>query len=238
MLTNAMQALPEGDAARHEIRVVGRRMAPGSVVIEVRDSGRGIAPEHIPRLFEPFFTTKPAGAGTGLGLPICHRIVSELGGRIDVESEPGRGSVFRVILPAAPGVEAERPAAPGRAGVPRRGRILVVDDEEAICQAMQDALEDHEVVATTGAPAALARVLGGERFDVIFGDLMMPDLSGVDFHARLLERAPEQADRVVFLTGGAFTARARQHLARVPNLRLEKPIGLHELLSIVQDRLR
>jgi signal transduction histidine kinase len=112
LLINAAQAIPEGHVDRNEIRVTVRVEEPGRVQIAVRDTGSGIAPEHRARLFDPFFTTKPVGIGTGLGLSICHGIVTALGGEIDVESEVGKGSTFRMTLPAAPAEPADsvRPA--------------------------------------------------------------------------------------------------------------------------------
>jgi signal transduction histidine kinase len=100
LIINAAQAIPEGgDAKAHEVRLTTWREGADQVVVEVRDTGVGIPPEHLHRLFGPFFTTKPAGVGTGLGLSISHGIVKGMGGRITVESEPGRGTAFRVFLP-------------------------------------------------------------------------------------------------------------------------------------------
>ena len=100
LLVNAAQSIAEGSADRNEIRVAtcldGRR-----VVVEIQDTGSGIAPEVIDRIFDPFFTTRPPGAGIGLGLSVCHGIVTSLGGEIAVESREGSGSTFRVMLPAA-----------------------------------------------------------------------------------------------------------------------------------------
>ncbi len=102
LLSNAVQAIAADQPERNEIRITTRREADGRAVIEVRDTGHGIAPEILPRIFEPFFTTKEAGEGTGLGLSICHSTIQEMQGEIQVESEPGRGTVFRVLLPPAP----------------------------------------------------------------------------------------------------------------------------------------
>ncbi|HYI02056.1 sensor histidine kinase [Hyalangium sp.] len=99
LLTNSIHAIPEGQPELHEIRVLTRQEADGRAIIEVRDSGHGIAPEHLPRIFEPFFTTKEAGEGTGLGLSICHSTIQAMGGEIQVESELGRGTTFRILLP-------------------------------------------------------------------------------------------------------------------------------------------
>ncbi len=101
LLVNAAQAIPEGSAADHRIRVTARTTDSGWAAVEIADTGSGISDTIRNRLFTPFFTTKPVGQGTGLGLSICQRIVSELGGEIRVCSEPGRGSTFTVLLPPA-----------------------------------------------------------------------------------------------------------------------------------------
>jgi PAS domain S-box-containing protein len=101
LLVNAAHAIAEGAAERNEIRLSTRVDETGRIVVEVRDSGRGIPEELRARVFEPFFTTKPLGEGTGLGLPICRDIVARLGGALEFESEVGVGTVFRVLLPGA-----------------------------------------------------------------------------------------------------------------------------------------
>jgi signal transduction histidine kinase len=101
LLINALHAVANGPA-EPRIRVATGLQADGRVGVEIQDNGRGIAPEHLGRIFEPFFTTKPPGVGTGLGLFICHGLVSGFGGELSVESQPGQGTTFRVLLPAAP----------------------------------------------------------------------------------------------------------------------------------------
>ncbi|HLM47635.1 MAG TPA: ATP-binding protein, partial [Myxococcaceae bacterium] len=101
LLINAAQAIPPGSPDQHRIRVAGRADAE-HVTVEVSDTGKGIPPEMLERIFDPFFTTKPAGEGTGLGLSISHSIITSLGGTIDVESQVGKGTTFRVTLPLAP----------------------------------------------------------------------------------------------------------------------------------------
>ena len=116
LLINAAQAIPEGGADQHEIRIALFTGADGRVVVEVTDTGSGMAPEVQNRIFDPFFTTKPVGVGSGLGLPISRNIVAKFGGEITVESTPGRGSTFRVSLPAVAvrslDLGGERPSAP------------------------------------------------------------------------------------------------------------------------------
>jgi len=120
----------------------------------------------------------------------------------------------------------------------RRGRILVVDDEPKIAAAIRRTLAaEHEVVTATRAAEALERIEDGARFDVILCDLMMPDMTGMDLFGELSKVAPEQARRVVFLTGGAFTPRARAFLDEAPNLRLEKPFDTEELRKIIAELL-
>jgi PAS domain S-box-containing protein len=236
VLVNAAQALPE-DGEEGEIRVRSRVEA-GAVVVEVEDTGAGIPPEHLKRIFDPFFTTKPVGVGTGLGLSISHGIISGLGGTIEVRSEPGKGTSVRIALPAcAEAVQRiapqARPAAPSA-----RARILVVDDEPDVGAALQLALDpEHEVLSLQEGRAALARLMAGDRFDLILCDLMMPGMSGTDLFREISRLYPDQAERVIFITGGAFTPSSREFLSSVANPCLEKPFRLDQLQAAIDERL-
>jgi signal transduction histidine kinase/ActR/RegA family two-component response regulator len=238
LLVNAAQAIPEGRMDENEIRVSTRTDDRGRAVISIRDSGTGIEPEVLRHVFEPFFTTKPVGVGTGLGLFVCRNIIDALGGEIEIDSEPGAGTVVRVILPAAPAGEPRAlPPPPVVAEVPpngRRGRVLVVDDEPAIGYALRRLLQkEHDVVVLASAREARDRVAGGERFDAIACDLMMPVMTGIDLFDALTAIAPDQADRMILLTGGAFTTTAREFLQRWPHPCLEKPIEAERLRALV-----
>ncbi len=101
LITNAVQAIPDGDARNHEIRVTAGADAQGDLVMEISDTGSGVAPHLLARIFEPYFSTKPVGQGTGLGLSISHHIIASLDGTLSVTSEAGHGATFRVKLPAA-----------------------------------------------------------------------------------------------------------------------------------------
>jgi PAS domain S-box-containing protein len=212
LLVNAAHAIEPGNADRNGVCVATRTDERGGAAIEIRDTGAGMGPDVIKRIFDPFFTTK-AGIGTGLGLSICHGIVNSLGGQIQVESELGKGTTFRVLLPAAAPVE--KIGAAIAAGVPEtarprlHGRILVIDDEGMLLRAIKRILEDedHEVTCIESAREALTLIDGGQRFDVILSDLMMPTMTGMEFYERLLAQHPEVARRVVFISGGAITAR-------------------------------
>ncbi|TMB35817.1 MAG: PAS domain S-box protein [Deltaproteobacteria bacterium] len=240
LFVNAAQAMPEGNIEHNELRVVGRTDALGNAVVEIHDTGCGIPPDHLDRIFEPFFTTKPVGEGTGLGLAICHGIVTSLGGTLSVqETAVGKGTVFRVVLPAAKSTAESVHLAPRLVPRPkRRGRILVIDDEKDLTDVTREGLAGlHDVMTTQDARQALEWIGAGARFDLILCDMMMPLMTGMEFHMRLATLNPEQADRVVFMTGGAFTPRAREFLARLPNLRLEKPFDLGHVLSMVNAHL-
>jgi len=224
LLVNAEQAIPEGNPEQNEIRIRTCAAPGGMVAVEVADTGCGIPPEDLDRIFDPFFTTKPVGVGTGLGLSVCHGIVTGLGGSIEVRSRVGEGSAFRVLLPAA------------RAQV-ARGRVLVVDDEPLILAVFRRVLgAAHDVDTAGGAAEAVERLARG-RYDIVFCDLTMPEKSGMELYRELSRDAPEVASRMIFMTGGAFGGGARQFLDEVPNPRIEKPFDAAALRALVASRL-
>ncbi len=235
LLVNAAQAIPEGQLDRNVIRVTTGMDPSGRVLVEVKDSGVGISPDALPRLFSPFYTTKAAGVGTGLGLSICHNIVKSYGGELRVQSVLGKGSTFSLLLPPSQDA-AEKTAAPtARLEAGTQAKILVLDDEALILSVVRRLLSDHhEVVGLTSPKQALKRIAEGERFDVIFCDVMMPELNAQEFHAELTLLAPDLVRRLVFLTGGAFTPRARSFLEQVPNSRIEKPFEPEVLFKTVR----
>jgi signal transduction histidine kinase/ActR/RegA family two-component response regulator len=235
LLVNAAQAIPEGRADENRVIVRARTDEAGWAYVEIRDTGAGMAPEVLQRIFEPFYTTKAKGTGTGLGLAIAHGIVGAAGGMLEVESQPGQGTVFRVMLPPAPLEPDEEPKAVAAAQAVVRRRVLVVDDDPLAASAAARALaRDHEVVVDQSASDALARIDGGQRFDVILCDLMMPQMSGMDLHALLSEQHPEVARRMVFVTGGAFTEKGAEFFRNVPNTVLEKPYNLDQLCAALE----
>jgi PAS domain S-box-containing protein len=239
LIVNAVQAIPEGNVAGNELRVT-TALEDDRVVIRISDTGSGMTPDVQARLFTPFFTTKPTGVGTGLGLAISHKIVTSLGGTLTFTSTAGQGTEFKVVLPVAP-----PDAVPVTDRVPmigaavRRGRVLVVDDEESLAQAIRRYLTtDHDVDAASNGREALDRIVAGERYDVILCDLMMPQMTGMELHEAVLRIDADQARRMVFLTGGAFTQSARAFMERTANHRIEKPFDLKALRNLVNDLIR
>ncbi|HET9552940.1 MAG TPA: ATP-binding protein [Anaeromyxobacteraceae bacterium] len=238
LLVNAAQAVPEGAPDRNEIRLVARRADGDRVAIEVSDTGAGMSPETRRKIFDPFFTTKAAGVGTGLGLWVCHNLVAAHGGEIEVESEPGRGTTFRVLLPAASdgaGACAAAPEAP--AAALRRRRVLVVDDEPFIGATLRRQLAgEHEVDVVSSVAEALRRLSAGVQFDAVVCDVMMPGAGGAELRAEVVRRSPALAERMLFITGGATTPEAARFLESGVTF-LEKPFDRDDLRAALRRLL-
>lgn len=234
LIINAAQAMPEGYAAEHEI-LIESRIAGDRVIIDVRDDGRGIAPEIMQRVKEPFFTTKPIGEGTGLGLSLCEGIVRSFNGTLTLESEPGY-TVARVSLPISD--TAVPPATPVSAldtvaELPPALRVLIIDDEERVSQVLARLMPAQTVTVLHSGREALALLSSGERFDLILCDVMMPDLTGMDLFEQLHPSYRATAEAIVFMTAGTFTERAQRFRASVPNIFLDKPIAMTTLRALV-----
>jgi CheY-like chemotaxis protein len=208
--------------------------------VDVSDTGCGVPAEILPRIFEPFFTTKPVGVGTGLGLSVCHGIVTGVGGDIEVSSRAGQGSRFRVWLRPAQTLTRATAIHPRQPPIDaRRGRILVVDDEQNVLRAIARILDTvHEVMTFDDALQALEHLDSDRSFDVILCDLMMPGMTGMELYDRLAGIAPGLCHRIVFMTAGAFTADAQAFLDEIPNARLDKPIEPQALRALIQTALR
>lgn len=238
LLVNAAQAMPEGHAGENQIRITTRDEGE-RVAIEVADTGPGIPPEDLDRVFDPFFTTKPVGKGSGLGLSLCHGIVTGMGGTIRIESELGHGTRVLVSLPASLDEGATDPRQSSsdlEALVPREvaagTRVLLVDDEPLVRRSMARLLQDFDVTTAASGRQAI-ELLSGQTFDVIVCDLMMGDLTGMDVYEAVARRAPALRQRVVFITGGAFTEGARAFLQSIGNRTLKKPVSRKELHAAI-----
>jgi DNA-binding response OmpR family regulator/two-component sensor histidine kinase len=240
LILNAAQAIPEGDALENQIQISTSMEGP-HVVIEVADTGSGIAPDLLPRLFTAFVTTKAPGHGTGLGLSLSRRIVTALGGEIGARSEAGQGATFRVTLPGTDQhpVAFDPSTGPAEFSDTPRSRILVVDDEVMVTNAIRRIIgTTHDVVVVFRAAEAQARVQSGERFDLILCDLLMPEMTGIALFEALARVAPDQANRMLFMTGGTFTADADTFLEARTDRVIEKPFDKAGLMAAISGRLR
>ena len=234
LLMNAAHAI-DGDPSVNEISI-GTYAEHGFAVIEISDTGGGIREQDLPRIFDPFFTTKQASAGTGLGLAICRGIMTALGGEISVSSELGRGSCFRVVLPFASEESASRRVVVEQAAEspPAPSRILIIDDEPLLGQTLLYAFKGrHDVSICTSGREALSSLEKDSNFDLVLCDLMMPDVNGAAVYAAVKRDHPQLAERFVFMTGGAFTDRAREFLSQHPGAQLEKPFNIADIEKLL-----
>lgn len=241
LIVNAAHAITAGKSDENRIIVRSRTDEQGRAVVEVADTGKGMTPEVLARVFDPFFTTKAIGEGTGLGLSICHGIIEGLGGQIHIDSAPGQGTTVRVTLPAAP--RSERPdkreadADGGSLAAPvARRRVLVIDDEPLVAEMLCRTLRrEHDLAVDCCGRDALQRILAGERFDAIVSDVMMPNMTGLELHEELSRVVPVQARRMIFVSGGVFSAQMRTRLEELGAPQLAKPVDTGELRRKVNE---
>ena len=239
LVENAMHAMAEQRLPTPRVAISTRLVGPRTVAIDVADVGPGIDEAIIEQVFDPFFTTKPVNKGMGLGLSICHTLISDMQGSIDARNGDERGAVFSITLgvaaPPRPTVVAPAPSATETLAS-RRGRLLVVDDESLMLAMLERVLQPHEVTCCGSAREAL-QLCQREHFDVILCDVMMPGITGLEFHRMLAEALPGMEARVVFITGGALLREVRELLAEIPNRMFEKPFDAHELRAFVAEQL-
>jgi two-component system, cell cycle sensor histidine kinase and response regulator CckA len=209
------------------------------VEVSVSDSGHGIEESAISRIFEPFFTTKRAGEGTGLGLAMVYGFVKQSGGHVEVESEPGRGTTFRLFLPhgdarggdAAPSAELGTPAGGTET-------VLLVEDEEAIRRLMSRTLRSNGYTVLEASDGLEAiqlarRHCGG--IELLLTDLVMPRMNGLDLAELLSEACPDV--RTLFISGYSEEAVTRHGATRENINLLPKPFGPLELIRSVREVL-
>jgi len=226
LLLNAVQALPEGREG-NSIELRGATLPDGRACIEIKDNGIGITTENLRRIFDPFFTTKPVGVGTGLGLTVCHNIVSSYGGEIEVDSVSGHGCTMRVLLPPAHAMTPVPFAKP-------RTKVMIVDDEPHLANTLRLLLADrHDVVATTQSEQAVRLLVEGAPVDVIVCDLMMPEPNGIEVFRRVTERRPELKGRFIFMTGGAYTGATERFLESNASPLVLKPFNPAEVEKLI-----
>lgn len=251
LVVNARDAMPNGGSLAlatrteqldaHAVEHHPELTPGGYVVLEVSDTGTGIPPEVAVRLFEPFFTTKPPGAGTGLGLAMCHGIVTQAGGKIAVRSESGRGASFQVYLPFAPSgsTPAAAPASE-RAADRRRGRetLLVVEDEQVILQVARSWLTKlgyRVLSASDGAEALDLAAQVSDPIDLLVTDVVMPRLGGRELARQLTKLRPET--KVLYMSGYAENALAFGGVLSEGINFIQKPFSLDALTARIRQVL-
>jgi two-component system cell cycle sensor histidine kinase/response regulator CckA len=255
LAVNARDAMPDGgklvirtaNIGEKESRELGRKEFPAGeyVLIEVSDTGSGMAPEVMQKIFEPFFSTKEIGRGTGLGLSTVYGIVKQTGGYVFPESEEGKGTVMRVYLPRyietaaeveQSKVEERRPEKPK--DLTGRGTVLLVEDEDAVRSFAARALGQrgyNVLQATTGVEALEVFNNHQGEVDLVVSDVVMPEMDGPTLFEKLRRQRPDL--KVIFISGYAEDA-FRQHLAENEDFMfLQKPFDLKELAAAVKAAL-
>jgi len=244
LCTNAFHAMEEqGGEIVLSLDSVAKKMEGTETVqpwirISVADNGAGIDPVILDRIFEPYFTTKPSGKGTGMGLAVVHGIVDQHGGRIEVKSTPGRGTVFHVYFPEASGTETPEVAREAPALVGGNESILVVDDEQMVADYLKGFLErfGYRITVCDDGNSALAMF---ERdpgaFDLVITDQTMPGRTGFDMARTMLALRPELP---IILCSGYSSALSPERVATAGIRKfMMKPVSLHDLAPAIRSVL-
>ena len=234
ILNNAVDAILE-QSSHGEIWI--RTAARGDrLVVEFTDSGPGVRDPQ--RVFDPFYTTKAVGKGTGLGLSICYGIVTEHGGTIQVSNsaEPGSGAIFVVGLPILTVAESHTELPDWPAGGPPAGRILLVDDEEAVLELEQEILRGRcSSVRSVRSGREAQQVLDREPVDLVITDLKMPgDITGHELYNWICRRHPELSGRVIFTMSDARAEDIAPLLEQSGCEFVQKPFELEKFLGVVR----
>jgi len=212
-----------------------------AVMLEVSDNGPGVPDDVQPKIFDPFFTTKAVGQGTGLGLTVAYAIAQEHGGRISVQSTPGRGASFLLELPVSGStLRLADPAPPPRPvpDVPRGTRVLVIEDESALGDAVAAALADEGFTPDRASDGAQALDRVRERpYDVIICDLKMPRVDGIAFFREISRTMPHITRRLIFVTGDVAGTDAEQFLEESGCRWVPKPFRLRDLVRAAREAL-
>lgn len=232
---NAFEAIEDSGG---ELRVRSYRKE-GDAIIEFTDTGAGIRPEHLRVVFDPFFTTKAEGKGTGLGLSLCHGIVQEHGGEINLTSIPGN-TTFHVRLPLGVPVplsaDGQNLSDKGHLGDSRKA-ILVIDDEQSIALLLGELLENKYEVARMSNGVEALEAMAGREFDLIISDIKMPGMDGMEFFKWIETNKPSYKGKIVFTTGVVFDPKVQAFLQRANAPYLTKPFKVAKLLETVETVL-
>ncbi len=246
---NARDAMPNGGRLKISTSVMRRDHRPDAgislddkdyVVVKVTDNGHGISKENQSRIFEPFFTTKPKGKGTGLGLSMVYGIVKNHGGDIAVESELGRGTTFRIFLPATSQKVVARSHRPGNdvERIVTDKVSLVVDDELEIRDMLTDSLSrfGFTVIAVESGEKALEQIRSSNRIDVVVLDMIMPGMDGRETYFEIRKLRPEIP--VFVSTGYSSEGRVQDIMNNGGAGLLHKPFTLEDLRIQLVNRFR
>jgi len=213
-----------------------------AIRVSFKDDGPGIAEENLNSIFDPFFTTRKIGEGTGLGLSVCHGIITEHSGRIYAVSKPGKGATFVVELPIvsegsaqiAGDADKEQPVASIRPG-----KILVIDDDPSLLKFLEEFLitKGHTVDAVDNANDA-QKVFKKRRYDLILMDILMPDVNGIELYKQLRQLDKSVDNRMLVMTGDILGKSTRTFLHKTGVRFIEKPFDTDALMTKIDEIMR
>jgi two-component system cell cycle sensor histidine kinase/response regulator CckA len=246
LAVNALDAMPHGGTLEYSAQQREVEIGPLSrgsfACLTVRDSGQGIPAEILPRIFDPFFTTKGVGVGSGLGLANVYAVVTQAGGHVDVESQVGVGTSFRLYLPISPIVQhvpkRTTDSMPRGNGMPKgHERILLVEDDDVVRRSTAKLLGllGYTVEIAQDGVEALARVDAGLEVDLVLTDLRMPNLGGAELAQHLYARLP--ALPILFMSGNLDVSELREQVEQGRVSFLQKPATLRELAQATREIL-
>jgi PAS domain S-box-containing protein len=246
---NARDAMPDGGSLvvgtetveldGEFLRAHDYRIDPGRyIVVSVRDSGTGIDPEIRKHLFEPFYTTKAEGKGTGLGLAAVYGIVKSHRGAIDVESRVGEGTTFKLFFPLVAAEKASAEASKGQPAPEGHSSILIVDDEKTICMMASAmlSLAGYTVEFALSGADALARLRSGAFPDLIFMDMVMPDMNGRELFSEIRKEFPNA--KVLLSSGNGINEESQGMLDAGARGFIQKPYRKDALYAAVAEALK
>jgi signal transduction histidine kinase len=239
LITHAIHSADALPGESGKVWVATATGADGSVEVTIGRSSDDLAATPLAHAYDRSYSAQTHGSSMGLSLAISHRIIAAMGGAVSMDSGADRGCAFRVRLPRCRDAARNEPRAGRSAPLRSRApRVLVVDDEPMMCDILSAILgDDYDVSTQVDARAALSALLSGESYDAILCDLMMPGLSGYDLHAEVAKTRPDQAARMVFMTGGTFTEPAQRFLDARDAAHLEKPFRPQEVVALMERHI-
>jgi PAS domain S-box-containing protein len=188
---NARDAMPNGGSLNISTSDCDLDGRP-AICIEIADTGEGIAAEKLGRVFEPFFTTKEVGKGTGLGLSQIHGFAEQAGGRAEIRSRQGEGTILKIILPRSAKPISQANKEPKAVKIPRGLKVLLVEDNLQVRDFAASLLEDLHCEVVTASDGSMAlELMGSQPLDLVLTDVVMPGLSGIELANEIAERRPD-----------------------------------------------
>jgi CheY-like chemotaxis protein len=245
---NARDAMPGGGTLTIETSSVhyaeqdrstlsGETRSGSYIAIEAMDTGIGMSKDTQQRMFEPFFTTKEQGKGTGLGLSVVYGVVNGHGGYISVQSDPGKGTTFSILLPKLPETFTARTSPSSKKIVGGKESILVVDDEESVCTTISAMLVDlgYSVQATQSGKEALAILSKRKKIQLVLLDMTMPEMGGKEVFQKI--RRMKSRARVIISSGYSDSILGEDTFAKNVDGFLQKPYRIEDLSKKIREVL-